>query len=153
MLTASGPPFTVNKICPHNNEHFEEISRRGAETCSPRKAKGDGTPTNESSFIQQCDICRIVQRNHDREWTWVFKTGGKMIFQVYSFLLKTNTAVWGCTWPWTYGGWNAFRILWAFPSQNDVWRSTWGCPPSMFDEFWGWELFVTTLYNNFVMVV
>ena len=151
MLTASGPPFTVNKICPHNNEHFEEISRRGAETCSPRKAKGDGTPTNESFFIQQCDICRIVQRNHDREWTWVFKPGGKMIFPVYSFLLKTNPAVWGCTWPWTYGCWNAFRILWASLLKMMYGDHT-GLPTV--DVWWilGLE-FVTTLYNNFVMVV
>lgn len=43
--TASSPPFTVHKICSHNNEHSEEISRRGAKTCSPREAKRDGTPT------------------------------------------------------------------------------------------------------------
>jgi hypothetical protein len=96
--SASSPPLTVHEICSHNNEHFEEISRRGAQTCSPREAKRDGTPTNKRFFTQQCDIGRVVKRNCLRDWTWIFKPGVEMIRQTCSFLLKTDPSSWGCKW-------------------------------------------------------
>lgn len=89
-VAASSRPITFDEIRSHDNEHPEEISWWGAETCSPREAKRDGTPTkiHKEWFTQQRDIGRVIQHNLFGEWTRIFKPDCTLISSSIAFSWK-----------------------------------------------------------------